>query len=241
MQGRQGQGNDPRNRPSGQRISPMNGTGRHRSVQSNEPDLLTGKIEAISSTTEHRAIPQRPPGLRRLDTPPQTPRVARPSREQARPRSLRKRLIMWGSIFLISAIVAGFVGWGAYKFSTAINFSSGAASTTTDFLNALSKSDYNQAFSDLGPSITLNMGPEDFKAKVQAADKADGAITDYKQVPDSTVSQDNKMIYTYEITRSKQQKPVQIHLTLLQSKDGTWQISDYENLFGQSGGTQNGQ
>jgi hypothetical protein len=236
MQGRQGQGNDPRNKPP-QRISPLNGTGRQKeSVGGKEPDLLTGKLRAISSTSEHRAIPKRPAGMRRLDTPPSTPRVARPAHHSDSPGRTRRRLMFWGGVLLVLSIVSAFVGYGAYNLLNGLSFSSGPATVATDFLGNLQKADYDQAYHSLGPSITIKTSLEDFKLQAQAQDDNYGKVIEYKQVADTTTQpNDTTMIFTYEIKRSKD-KTYQLHITLKRAQDGSWKISDYGGSLGPKAG-----
>ncbi|MBO0779264.1 MAG: hypothetical protein J2P37_10600 [Ktedonobacteraceae bacterium] len=232
MQGRQGKG-DPRNRPPGQSVSPMNGTGRVRAVSPGkpEPDLLTGKIQAF--TNEHRAMPQRPAGMRRLDTPPATPRVARPLRKEEEPKKLRRKFLVWGTAFVICAIIGGFVGYGVFQFFQGVSFSSGPSTVAVDFLDAVSKGNYDQAYLNLGPSITLKTGQDEFRQEGQALDTAYGTVQSYSEVKDSaTQPDDHTMVFTYELKRGKIQKPYQIHITLSQTKDGGWKVSDYGSTLG---------
>lgn len=63
--------------------------------------LTVSRLAAIKATEQHRAIPQRPPGMTRLTTPPDTPRVARPQREAVPPNKVRRRVIILGSFLLL--------------------------------------------------------------------------------------------------------------------------------------------
>ncbi|MBE3559374.1 MAG: hypothetical protein IMW89_09130 [Ktedonobacteraceae bacterium] len=232
MQGRQGPGNEEFGKgASGQRPSPLNGTGYHRAMQTGKQRAMpTGKYPAF--TGEQRAIPRRPPGMRRLDTPPKTPRVSRPRREEARPVHLRRRLLVWGGIFLIIAVVAAFIGYGAVNFFNGLSISSGAASTAVDFLNALNHSDYEQAYKTLGPAITLHIGKDEFKQQAQALDQCYGPVKDYSQVQGSAQMTDNTQSYAYTIKREKLPQPYQLRLTLQKSQDNTWKITSYGGSLG---------
>lgn len=201
-------------------------------------------IASLNGTSKHRAIPQRPPGMPRVSQPPNvprvnqppaTPRVARPKREEAEPKSLRQRLLWIGSLFLICAILACAGGFFATNLFNSMNASSGAAATATDFLTALSKQNYAQAYKDLGAAITLQMSQDDFTKRAQSDDRCSGQITDFSEVADSAQHQDTSQSYAYSIKRSKLSKPYQIRLTLQQDTEGnTWKVVDYGKNLGPS-------
>jgi hypothetical protein len=199
-------------------------------------------IASLNGTSKHRSIPQRPPGMPRVDQPPAkqrvsqppaTPRVARPKREEAQPKNFRKRLLMIGSLFLICAILACVGGFVATNVINGLNASSGAAATSSDFLTSLSKQDYSQAYKNLGAAITIQLSQDDFTKGAQSDDHCFGPITNYSEVPNSAKQQDNSQAYTYSITRSKLSKPYQLSLTLQQDTEGnSWKITDYGKSLG---------
>jgi len=186
----------------------------------------------MNGTGQHR-VPPRPPGIPRVSQPPPTPRIARPQREEQPPGRLRRRLIILGSVFVICAILAGIVGYVGFNYWGALTASSDAAATANDFLTALSNSNYDQAYKDLGPTITLNTAPDDFKRQAQNDDRCYGTVKNFSEVANSAVVQDNSQSYTYNIVRSKSTKPYQIRLTLQPDKEGAgWKISDFGNDLG---------
>ena len=208
MQGRQGSGGSSWDRPSERHNGSLNGTGKQR------------------------AIPQRPPGMARVDiNTMQMPRIARPQPQTPAPRKLRRLLLIIGSIFVVCAILACTAG---YLLSKGLSVSSGATATTTDFLGALSTSNYNQAYQDLGPAITLHLSLQQFTQQAQNLDRCYGPITNYPEVQDSATNQGNSQSYTYNISRSKLTKPYQLRLTLQQDPDANnnWKIVDYGNDLG---------
>lgn len=210
MQGRQGRGEGPMDRPSEPRLPSMNGT------------------------SKQRAIPQRPPGMVRLETPPEVPRVPRPEREQLRPGSLRNRLLALCAVLAIAAVIAGVVG---YFWGLGLTNSSGPATVAGDFLLSISNTDYKQAYTDLGPAITISplMTPEKFTAQAEALDRCYGTVKTYSEVMDSATNQDNIQSYTYTITRSKLSQPYQLKIRLQQSSDDSkWKIIDYGSTLGPS-------
>jgi hypothetical protein len=240
MQGRTGQDNQPeRRRSAGQ--GPFNGTGQHRAIDGakasyrNLPPGSTERLRALAeSTGHHRAMSSRPPERRRIENAPQTPRVARPRREQTPPHRLRRRLLIASGILVLIAIVAFVGGLALFSFLKSVSVSSGAASTATDFLNALNQQNYTQAYNDLGPAITLHVAPDHFTQQAQSYDRCFGPVTNYTEIPNSaTASNTNSMTFHYSVTRKNASKPFQLQLTLQQDQTtGTWKISDYGNTLG---------
>jgi hypothetical protein len=211
MPERQGQGGEPWHKPSGQRNASLNGT------------------------SKSHAIPQRPPGMTRVSSPPPTPRITRPERKQ--PSNSRRWLLIVGGIFVVifiaCAALAWAVGYGAINAVIGLNASSGAATTTTDFLDALSKSDYDRAYKDLGPAVTLRTSPDEFKQQGQTEDRCYGAVQNYSEVPNSASNQGGNQSFSYTITRSKLPKPYQLRISLQQDQNGNgWKISDYGGDLG---------
>ncbi len=240
MQGRTGQDNQPERRRSAGR-DPFNGTGQHRAIdgaKASYRDLPPGSAERLralaESTGQYRAMPRRPLERRRIENAPQTPRVARPRREQTPTHTLRRRLLIVSGIFVLIAIVAFVGGLALFSFLNSVSVSSGAASTATDFLNALNQQNYTQAYKDLGPAITLHVAPDQFTQQAQSYDRCFGPVTNYTEIPNSaTAPNTNNMVFHYSVTRKNASKPFQLQLTLQQDQtSGTWKISDYGNTLG---------
>src|SRR2546423_12206601 len=105
MQGRQG----PRDRPFNQYPADFNGTGKQR------------------------AIPRRPPNIARIDHPPVTQRIARPQREAPRKKSLRRRILFWGIVFVVAGALACGIGFTAVNFFAALNWPPRGGGTTNEF------------------------------------------------------------------------------------------------------------
>jgi hypothetical protein len=205
MQGRRGQDNEPWERTSDQQSAAVNGTGKQR------------------------AIPQRPPGMRHLDQPPPTPRVARPQRRRPAPRSWRRRLLIFGGLFAICGLLACGIGYAIFNLLGGIGTSSGPATAVTDFLSSISTGNYDQAYNDLDATITVQTDINDFKQQAQDADRCFGKVTDYTLVPNSTTVQDNTYTYSYNITREHLSKPYVLTLTLHQDSHGDWRITSYDS------------
>ena len=211
MPGRQSQDNEPWDTSSSQRLAAFNGNG-------------TGK---------QRSIPQRPSNMARVNRPPNTPRVARPQREEPKPRSWRRRTLTWSIVFIVCALLACGIGYAAVNFFTALNASQGPANTVTDFLSNLQSQNYTNAFNDLAPTLTIQITQQQFTQQAQDDDRCYGPVTDYSEVANSaTTSTDGKTQgFTYTITRTLNNKPgtYQLHLTLQQDTSGNWKISSYSN------------
>ena len=183
-----------------------------------------------NGTGKKRGIPQRPPNMARIGQPPTTPRVGRPQREAPRPRNWRRRLVIWGVIFVVCSLLACGIGYAAVNFFAATNANAGAATTVTDFLTAISNQNYNQAYNDLDATITVQTSPEDFKQEAQNDDHCYGPVTNYSEVPDSAVQNNAQSYsYSYSITRSKLAHPYTLRLTLQQDTYGNWKISSFGN------------
>ncbi len=211
MPGRQGQDNEPWDRYSSQRLAAFNGNG-------------TGK---------QRSIPQRPSNMARINRPPNTPRVSRPQREEPKPRKVRRRLLVWGIVFIVCALLACGIGYAAVNFFSALSASQGSANTVTDFLSNLQNQNYTTAFNDLAPTLTIQMTPQQFQAQAQDDDRCYGKVTDYSEVANSaTTSTDGKtQSFTYNITRTLNgtAKTYQMHISLQQDNTSNWKISSYGN------------
>jgi hypothetical protein len=194
--------------------------------RSSDPEL-----PSLNGTSKHRAIPQRPPGMARLDTPPQVRRVPRPQRKSERPERTHRLLLILCCVLIVAAVIAGITG---YIIGIALSQSSGAGVVATSFLAALSRKDYTQAYEDLGPAITIPTTQDQFIAQATAMDRCYGPITQYPEVMDSATNQDNIQTYTYTITRSKLSPKYQMRIQLHQASDDNkqWKITDYGTTLG---------
>jgi hypothetical protein len=222
MEGRYGQGGDPWT-PEDRKRAALNGNG-------------TSKHAALNGTSKH-VVPQRPPGMIRVEMPPAAPRVARPKRQAATPGNRRRTLLTLGAIFLACIVVAFIASYIAANVIHSLSVVNGAATTATDFLTQLSgpHPNYEKAYADLGPNITLQLSDTAFAQQAQANDACFGMITSYSEVPNSATVQGSSQTYTYKITRSKPGiKPYQLQLSLQQDQnDGNnWRITSYGNSLG---------
>jgi len=213
MQGRQDSGYDPRDRSSGKLLAATNG-------------YDSGK---------QRAIPQRPPGMPRVEHPPQKTRIARPQRQSKPPKSLWRRLLFIAMIFVACGVIAGIIGFALVNYFTGIGNSAGAANTATDFMLALKSQNYDQAYNnDLDAKITISVTKDEFKQMALADDHCFGLVTDFNEVPGSAISSTNNSTqsYTYNVSRTKLTKTYQLTLTLQKDPDGNWDITSYGGDLG---------
>lgn len=210
MQGRQGPGYNPRDRSSSDLLAAANGSGKQR------------------------AIPQRPPGMTRVERPPQTTRVGRPQRQNKPAGGWRRRLLILAVIFLACGLLAWGIGYALVNYFVAIGGSAGAANTATDFMLALKSQNYDQAYNDLDANITISLTRDAFRQMAQQNDHCFGLVTDFNEVSGSAVvsADDNTQSYTYDVTRSKLTKTYKLTLTLQKDPNGNWDITSYGDKLG---------
>jgi hypothetical protein len=215
MQGRPDGGYEPGDRPSARRIASSNGTGK-------QP-----------------AIPQRPPGMVRVNRPSTLPRVARPRREEAEPRKSRRRLIIITGILVVMGVCACIGSYALYNLFNGISASAGAATAAGNFLTALSSRNYDQAYQYLGPAITLSTQKDQFTQQAQSLDRCYGAIKNYTEVQGSADNQGNNQSYSYTITREKLASTYTMRITIQQDQydPNTWKITDYGGNLGPGSAT----
>ena len=213
MQGRQGPGYDPWDRSSGKLLAATNG----------------------NDSGKQRAMPQRPPGMARVEHPPQTTRVARPRRQSKPPKSCWRRLLLIALVFVACGVIAGVIGFALVNYFTGIGNSAGAANTATDFLLALKSQNYDQAYNnDLDAKITISVTKDEFKQMALADDHCFGLVTDFNEVPGSAIAStdDTTQSYTYNVSRNQLSKTYKLTLTLQKDPDGNWDITSYGNDLG---------
>lgn len=196
----------------------------------------TGRIASLNGTGKHRPVPQRPPGMARVSRPqPSTaPRVPRPQRQDVPRLGTRRHLLFIGTLIVVCTLLACIAGGVVTNYLNGLNAGSSMSSTSSDFMNAISSQDYAQAYKDLGATITIQLAQDEFMQRAQNDDRCYGKITKVSEVPSSATSQGNSQSYTYDITRSKLNKPYQLRLTLQQNQGEatTWKIVDYGNDLG---------
>jgi hypothetical protein len=197
----------------------LQGTGRHRAIS--------------SATSEHRAIPQRPPHMPpHMGFRPETPsRAPRPQHQHLQSKKMQRLIIILGAVVAIIAIISFVL---VFLLVSAANQNTGPATTTTDFLSALSSKSYDIAYQDLGPAVTIRLNHQDFTKQAQDLDQRYGAITDYKEVDGSAKVNNNTESFTYTITRKNLSKPYTLTITLQQdpNDNNTWKIVDYGTTLG---------
>ena len=192
-------------------------------------------LNGLNGTGKYRTPPQRPPGMTRVEQPPQAPRVARPKRQT--PKGLGRGLLVLGGILLLCTIGACLFGYSlGSNFLAGLGASSGAATTSNDFLSSVVKRDYESAYKDLGGTITLQLTLEQFENQAQHDDVCYGIMKGYTEVPNSAVVQSNTQSYAYTVTREKIATSYQLHLTLQQDLESSniWKVTNYGGDLGPS-------
>jgi len=203
-------------------------------------DRSSGKLLAATNSNgsgKQRAIPQRPPGMPRVEHPPQTTRVARPQRQSKPPKNVWRRLIFIAIIIIACGVIAGTIGFALVNYFTGIGNSAGAANTATDFMLALKSQNYDQAYNnDLDAKITISVTKDEFKQMAMADDHCFGLVTDFNEVPGSAISSTDATSqgYAYNVSRSRLSKTYKLTLTLQKDPDGNWDITSYGGDLGPS-------
>lgn len=193
------------------------------------------RLSDLTASGRQPAMPKRPPGMTHLDQPPPTPRVARPRKEiQARKSKTWKWWAGVGCASIVGLIVIGMLVYAVTNFFLAASVSAGSATTATDFLASLQVANYDQAYTDLSASVTVQLSRSDFKQMALADDHCYGQVTDYNEVSGSAVTSPdgNTQSFTYTMTRSKLAKSYPLQLTLQKSAAGDWNITNYGGDLG---------
>ena len=184
-----------------------------------------------NGTSKRRTMPQRPPGLARVETPPSVPRVKRPQRQSKPPRSFRRRLLIFVGVLALLGIVTFVVVFAVTSLLNGVISGSGAATTAGNFLANLQSQNYDQAYQELDATITVQpqLQPQDFKQMAAADDRCYGPVTDYVEVQGSAITSPdgNTQTFTYTVTRSKSTRTYPMMLTVKKESDGTWDITSF--------------
>src|ERR1700737_4834372 len=90
--------------------------------------------DTLNGSGKQRAVPQRPPRMARLDTPPAVQRVPRPERRAKPRRSRGRRLLITVIALAIGAMLVFVIAYGLVNYFMGIGNSAGPANTATDFL-----------------------------------------------------------------------------------------------------------
>ncbi|GAC1422648.1 MAG: hypothetical protein PVS3B3_02490 [Ktedonobacteraceae bacterium] len=192
-------------------------------------------LNGLNGTGKHHVPPQRPSSMTRVESPPQTPRIARPKRKP--PRGLGSGLLILGGILLLCTIGACIFGYSlGSNFLAGLGVSSGAATTSNDFLSSIVKHDYESAYKNLGGAVTMQLTLEQFEEHAHYADTCYGFMKSYTEIPNSAVMQGNTQSYTYTVMREKIPTAYQLRLTLQQDIEASniWKVTSYGGNLGPS-------
>lgn len=230
MQGRPDQSNNTwdRDKAATARLAELQATGQQRTLTgANRPK---GRVGATGET--QRIIPQRPPTMRHIDAPPETPRAPRPVRQAPETKKTHRLMIALGVIVAIFAVIAFVI---VFLVIGAANQAAGPTATVTDFLSSLSSKNYSAAYHDLGPAVTIRLNAQEFTTLAQQQDQKYGAITTYNEIDGSATITNNVESFSYTITRAKEGgKPYKLTISLQQDPDynNEWRIVDYGPTLG---------
>ena len=206
--------------------------------EESEDDSYSKRLAALNGlngTGKHHTPPQRPRGMTRVEQLPQTPRVARPKRRP--PTGLGRGLLILGGILLLCTIGACIFGYSlGSNFLASLGASSGAATTSANFLSSVAKHDYESAYTDLGGAVTMQLTLEQFEDQAQHDDTCYGFMKSYEEIPNSATTQGNIQSYAYTVTREKIPTAYQVRLTLQQDLEASniWKVTSYGGDLGPS-------
>lgn len=137
--------------------------------------------------------------------------------------------VLFITLVLLIALVCG-LSYGIYRYFAPSNSSApvtnfaGATALSTDFMQAVTNRNYDQAYNDLGPQVT---GKDQFRQSAQSEDRCDGQVKTYRSM--SSTHNGNTQVDTYLVTRTKLAQPYHLTLTLQSDSSGRWQITDYRS------------
>lgn len=170
--------------------------------------------------------------MTRLAQPPATLRVARPQRKAPPPTRWRRQILILAGMFVVCGLLACGIGYAVVSFFNASSTAVGGAATAADFLAAISSLKYDQAYTDLGAAITVQITRDEFIQQAQNDDRCYGPVTGYSEIAGSAMVQGNTQSYSYTITRKKLTQSYQLHLALQQDANGNWTVTSYGNDLG---------
>lgn len=163
------------------------------------------------------------------------PAITTPARKLG--HSLRRGLKAVAILVVLCGLLVCGLGYAAFHYfsvqNTPVN-TAGASAMASDFMQAVSNRNYDQAYNDLGPPVTRDTTRDQFKNQAQTEDSCYGPVTHYSVINAGTQSKGNTLSYRYTITREKLSKPYQLDLSLQQGSSGNWQVTDYNSDVGQA-------
>lgn len=149
-------------------------------------------------------------------------------------RGLKRGVRVLAATVVVGILLLCILTYSTFRFFTTRNSTpeptstntAGATALATDFMQAISQRNYDQAYNDLGPPVANQTSRTQFKQQAQKEDACYGAASRYTV---ATNAQGNPPKYSYTISRAKMQKSYQLNLTLQQNSAGSWQITDYQS------------
>jgi hypothetical protein len=194
------------------------------------PTMQAYQAKRVGASTQ--VDPSRQPVHTVYPSPSQVP-TERPSfiPPQAKKlgRGLKRGLRVVAILLALCALLVCGLGYAVFHLFAlpgAPPSSAGSAALASDFVQAVSNRNYDQAYNDLGSQVTKQTSRSQFIQDAQCEDSSYGAVTGYKSV--GSTSQGNSLQYSYQMTREKLSQPYQLHLTVQQNSSGNWQVTDYK-------------
>src|SRR6266700_3537204 len=129
-----------------------------------------------------------------------------PKSAQKLGHGLRRGLKVLAILVVLCGLLVCGLGYAAFHYFSAQNTpvsTAGASAMASDFMQAVSNRNYDQAYNDLGPPVTRDTTRDQFKNQAQSEDSCYGPVTHYTVINAGTPSKGNTLSYRYTITREK--------------------------------------
>ncbi len=130
-------------------------------------------------------------------------------------------------LVIVLSLLLCTLGFAGYNYLTNRYSPAQANELASNFVTSLANRNYDQAYNDLGSSITDTTSHDAFIAQAQSEDNCLGQITEEQQT--GTSSLNGNQIYNYAVSRVKLAQPYHLHVTISKDWLGNWSITDYNS------------
>ena len=130
-------------------------------------------------------------------------------------------------VFIILPLLLCGLIFGGYSYLTNRNPPSQGNALAQNFMSLLTQQNYDQAYSDLGPSVSAGTSHDAFVQQAQQEDQCDGVVTKYQLLARPPAQ--GTQIYDYLVWRTKLTTTYHLHVTVAKDFLGNWQITDYNS------------
>jgi serine/threonine protein kinase len=195
-----------------------------------EPVLEVTAIETPRRAVVPRVLPQQTSISTITDPPRSAPVKTLVAGKQSVVKKLTGCARTFAILFILIPLMLCGLGFAGYSYLSSRNSPAQAASLSNDFMTALDHQNYDQAYNDLGSSITNSTAHDAFIQQAQREDRCYGPITTYSEIDSSTPN--GAQVYDYSVSRTKLRQPYHLHVTVTKDFWGNWSITDYNSDAG---------